>query len=177
MPLHLFQELMCLLLLRPFFQLSLLSHPYLPLYQQFQVIDDQPPVPNDISSVNNETFDNMSITNECEDEGEIGDVNNFDSLDINFHETKETNMLSPPGKKPKITDTDDTSPKQKGWNYIREEDIVLCRAFINLSKNSIEDTEKNWKYFGEMSISYLVSQYWRIPSPEIFFIKFSHKSW
>ena len=43
--------------------------------------------------------------------------------------------------------TDNTSLKQKGQNYTREEDIVLCRAFINLSKNTIEGMEKKLKNF------------------------------
>ena len=32
--------------------------------------------------------------------------------------------------------------RTKGWNYTRDKDIALCRAFINLSANSIERTEK-----------------------------------
>ena len=44
-------------------------------------------------------------------------------------------------------DTEDTSPNQKGWNYKREEEIALCRSFINLSKNAINGTEKKQKIF------------------------------
>ena len=59
---------------------------------------------------------------------------------------------------PLKTDSEDTSPKQKGKTYTREEDIVLCRSFINLPENSIEGTEKKleafWgdvhKLFGEL---------------------------
>ena len=53
-------------------------------------------------------------------------------------------------KKTKITDTDYTSPNQKGWNYTRKEDIVTCRSFINLSENSIEGTKKLEIFWGDV---------------------------
>ena len=100
-------------------------------------------------------IDNVSFTNECEDKGGIGEVDDFESLDIDFHNVNETSMLSPSSKK--SADTDDTSLRHKGQNYIRKKDIALCRYFINLSKNAFEGTEKMeifWrdvrKLFGEL---------------------------
>ena len=114
-----------------------------------------------MSIVNNAIIDNISISNECDGKGENGEIDDFDLLDIDFHNTNEINIanndtFSPSIRNTKITDTDNTSPKQKGWNYTREEEIVLCRSFINLSKNSI-GTEKNWKYSGEMCIRYFTA--------------------
>ena len=34
----------------------------------------------------------MNIANECEDEGEIGEVDDFESLDIDFHYANEMNI-------------------------------------------------------------------------------------
>ena len=82
-------------------------------------------------------IDNMSITNECDGEGEIGRLMIFESFDIDFHDANETIM-----SRKKIADTYDTSLKQKGQNFIREEDIVLCRSLINLSEVSIQGKEK-----------------------------------
>ena len=41
-----------------------------------------------------------------------------------------------------MTDTVDTSPKQKGQNDMRGEDIALYRSIINLPENAIEGIEK-----------------------------------
>ena len=75
----------------------------------------------------------MSITNKCEDKGGIGDVDNFESLDIDFHNANK--------KRTEIADTDITSLKQKGGNNTGKEDTGLCRMFSNLSKNAIEGTK------------------------------------
>ena len=56
-------------------------------------------------------------------------------------------MFSPSYEKSKITDTEDTSPKQKWQNYRREEEIALHRSFINLSENPIKGTEKELEVF------------------------------
>ena len=92
------------------------------------IINDTPNISNNLSRINNERIDNVSIINECEDEEEIGEVNDFKSLEIDFHNANKMSMFSPSSKKPKIVDTDDTSPKQKGQNCTREEDIMLGRS-------------------------------------------------
>ena len=137
----------------PLFLSMFLAPPTIPIAT---IIDNTSIISNDVSGVNNEMIDNVILINECEDKGEIGEVDDFESLDINFHDANKISMFSPSSKKTKISDTDDTFPKQKRQNYTREEDIVLCRSFINLSKNAMEGAEKNWKS-GEMCISYLVS--------------------
>ena len=92
-----------------------------------------PPCPNNVSTVNKERIEDTSIANEDDNEGKIGDVDDLDSLNIHFHNTN-TNMPSPSSEKAEIADTDKTSPKQKGQNYTREKDILLCRDFINIQK-------------------------------------------
>ena len=51
-------------------------------------------------------IDNMSISNEYDDEGEIGEVDDFDSLDINFYSNKnkivKNDAFPPSTKKPKL---------------------------------------------------------------------------
>ena len=135
---------MSLLQLHLLFQLTLLSHvSHFPNHDnrhghQWYICH------LNVSIVNHATIDNVSSSNEYDDEGEIGEV---DSLDIYFHNTnkniEKNDEFSPSMEKPKNADTDNTPPKQKQWNYTREEDIAQCRSFINLSKNSIEATEKN----------------------------------
>ena len=77
-------------------------------------IVNDPPIPNYVSGINKERIENTSIINEDNNKGEVRDVDDFDSLDINFHDTNKTNMFSPPGKTPKIADIYNTSLRQKG---------------------------------------------------------------
>ena len=63
------------------------------------IIDDTPTISNDVSGINNETIDNASIANKCEEEWRIGEVDDFKTLDIDFHDTNETSMFSPSNKK------------------------------------------------------------------------------
>ena len=76
--------------------------------------------------------DNINISNNSDDEGEIWDVDYFDSLVMNFLNTNEItlmpkinsidkksssdDMFTPSTKKSEITDTQDTSSKKKGQN-------------------------------------------------------------
>ena len=110
-------------------------------------IVNDPPIPNYVSGINKERIENTRIINEDNNKGEVRDVDDFDSLDINFYDTNKTNMFSPPGKTPKIADIYNTSLRQKGWNYTRDKDIALCRTFINLSKKAIEVIRKKLKIF------------------------------
>ena len=62
---------------------------------------------------------------------------------IQMKPTLQIRKLSPPN----IADTDDTCPKKKRQNYPRKGGIVLCRSFINLSKNSMEGMEETLEIF------------------------------
>ena len=104
--------------------------------------DNTPAITNNGSVGKHATIDNVFILNGYKDGGGIGEVDNFDSLVMDFHNTNKNKIVkndtfSPSTKKSKITDTDNTYLKQKEQNYRREEDIVLCRSFINPSKYSI----------------------------------------
>ena len=118
-----------------------------PLKFQSTPLSMIPPVPNYVSGINKERIENTRIINEDNNKGEVRDVDDFDSLDINFYDTNKTNMFSPPGKTQKIADIYNTSLRQKGWNYTRDKDIALCRTFINLSKKAIEVIRKKLKIF------------------------------
>ena len=43
------------------------------------IIYDTPAISTDVSNITNEMIYNVSIANECEDEGEIGEVDDFKS--------------------------------------------------------------------------------------------------
>ena len=78
---------------------------------------------------NHAMSDNINVSNESYFKGGIGDVNYFDSLVVVFHNANEImpiqkinsiaknsssdDAFTPPTKKSKITDTQDTPPKQK----------------------------------------------------------------
>ena len=123
-------------------------------------VNNTPAITNNLTIGNHATIDNMNISKEY-DKGEIGDVDDFDALVMDFYNVNENSIakndtFSPSTKKSKITVTDDTSQKEK--NYTREEDIALCKSFINLSKNSVKcnKLEVFWgnvhKLFGELII-------------------------
>ena len=80
------------------------------------IIDDTPAISKNVSIVKNAIIDNLSISNECDNKGEIGEVDDFDSLDIDFYNKSKTNIAKndtffPSTKKLKTTDTDDTTLK------------------------------------------------------------------
>ena len=109
-------------------------------------------ISNNVSIIKQATVDNLSISNEYDEEAKIGGwwlwfIEHYFN-NANENNIAKNDVFSPSTKKSKITDTNDTSPNQKGQHCTREEDIVLCRSFINLSKNSTEDPEKNGSILG-----------------------------
>ena len=61
-----------------------------------------------MSGINDEMTESMSIANENNNKGEIGEVDNFDSLDIDFHDTNKIKFFYNYSKRPKITYTYET---------------------------------------------------------------------
>ena len=66
------------------------------------VVNTTPPVSNDVYRVNDEMIDNMSLANECKDESNFREVDDFESLEIDFNDINEMSLFSPSSQKTKL---------------------------------------------------------------------------
>ena len=120
-------------------------------------INDTPAISNIVFIVNNAMIDNMSVANECEDKEEIEEVNDFESLEIDFHNANKTNMFSPSSKNPKLLTL--MTHLQSRRDKTNQEKKTLCYADLSLIYQKIlfKVWKRSWKYFGHTCLSYLVS--------------------